>query len=141
MSAPPLDPPDELGLSLETVRRNLRDNAVFNTAFVVMNALATVVACHGLLQESPAVVIGAMVIATLLGPIFGLALALVDGDNALLRKSILTAAGGFGLSLCIALLIGVIHQDAPLTREILARTRPIWSLHSPAARRGLMPPF
>ncbi len=28
------------------------------------------------------------------------------------------------LVLCMALLIGVIHRDAPLTREILARTRP-----------------
>src|SRR3954452_7459063 len=117
MSSPPLARADEPRVSRETIRRNLRDNAVFDTAFVVMNALATVVASYGLLQDSAAVVIGAMVIATLLGPTFGLALALVEGDNRLLRKALLAAVGGVGLSLCIALFIGVIHQDAPLTRE------------------------
>src|SRR5208337_1411292 len=49
---------------------------------------------------------------------------LVDGDNGLLRKALLAEASGVVLVLCMALLIGVIHRDAPLTREILARTRP-----------------
>jgi len=52
-----------------------------------MNALATLIACYGLLENSPAVVIGAMLIALLLDPISGLALGLVDGNDALVRKA------------------------------------------------------
>ncbi len=124
MSTYLIEPPDEQCTSREAVRKDIHDNAVFSTAFLTMNALATVVACYGLLEDSAAVVIGAMVIATLLGPITGFALALVDGDNGLLRKALLAEASGVVLVLCMALLIGVIHRDAPLTREILARTRP-----------------
>ncbi len=125
MSTYLIDPPDEQCTSREAVRKNIHDNAVFSTAILTMNALATVVACYGLLEDSAAVVIGAMVIATLLGPITGIALALVDGDNGLFRKALLAEASGVVLVLCMALLIGVIHRDAPLTREILARTRPM----------------
>jgi uncharacterized hydrophobic protein (TIGR00271 family) len=124
MSTFPLSPTDELGASPEAIRKNIHDNAVFNTAFLIMNALATVVACYGLLEDSAAVVVGAMVIATLLGPITGIALALVDGDNKLLRAALLAEATGAILVLCIALIIGVTHRDAPLTREILSRTTP-----------------
>jgi hypothetical protein len=59
-----------------------------------MNALATVVACYGLFENSPAVVIGAMIIAMLLGPIAGVSLGLIDGNNPLFRKALATLAGG-----------------------------------------------
>ncbi|MFI5455056.1 MAG: TIGR00341 family protein [Isosphaerales bacterium] len=124
MSTISIEPPDEHYTSREAVRKNIQDNAVFSRAFLTMNVLAAVVACYGLLEDSAAVVIGAMVIATLLGPITGIALALVVGDNGLLRKALLAEATGVVLVLGMALVIGVIHRDAPLTREILSRTRP-----------------
>lgn len=58
-----------------------------------MNALATVVCVYGLFENSPAVVIGAMMIAMLLGPIAGVSLGLVDRNNPLLRKSLKRLAG------------------------------------------------
>ena len=57
-----------------------------------MNALAGTVASYGLLANSTATVIGAMLMATLLGAISGVALALVQRDSPLLRES-LTAKG------------------------------------------------
>ena len=119
-----LDSPDVQSKDREAVRKSIRDNAVFTTAFLTMNSLATVVASYGLLEEHAAVVIGAMVIATLLGPIIGIALALVDGDNSLLGKSLLAEAGGVILVLGISVLVGLLHRDAPLTREIISRTKP-----------------
>ena len=59
-----------------------------------MNSLSTIVACYGLIADSTAVVIGAMIIALLLGPITGVALGLVEGDNQLLRKALLTEIAG-----------------------------------------------
>jgi hypothetical protein len=61
-------PPDERA-HRQTVRKNISDGAALSAPFLIMNALATVIACCGLLQDSAAVVIGAMVIATLMGPI------------------------------------------------------------------------
>lgn len=106
------------------VRRNIAVAAQLSSPYLIMNALATVVAAYGLLSNSTAVVIGAMIIAMLLGPIMGLALALVDGDVALLRKSLIAEAVGVGLVLFIGFLIGSIHHTLPLTAEILSRTKP-----------------
>jgi uncharacterized hydrophobic protein (TIGR00271 family) len=89
-----------------------------------MNTLATTIACYGLFSNSPAVVIGAMIVAMLLSPILGVALALVDNDIALLKKSLLTLLAGVLGVVLTALVIGYIHRDVPLTDEILARTAP-----------------
>ena len=89
-----------------------------------MNGLATVVACYGSFANSPAVVIGAMIIAMLLGPIAGVSLAVVDLDNALLRRALPTLLGGFLVVYGTAFLLGLIHRDLPLTDEIYARTAP-----------------
>jgi len=76
------------------IRSNIVANSECDFAYVVMNGLATVIACYGLFSNSPAVVIGAMIIAMLLGPISGVALGLVDRDNALLRKALGTLVRG-----------------------------------------------
>ena len=106
------------------VRRTIEVNSEFDVAFLAMNALATVVACYGLFENSPAVVIGAMIIAMLLGPISGVGLGLVDKNNNLLREAVLTMAGGIAVVYGVAFIIGVIHYQFPLTDEIYARTTP-----------------
>ncbi len=89
-----------------------------------MNALAAIVASFGLLENSTAVVIGAMIIALLLGPITGLALALVDGDQSLLRKALVAEVCGVLLVLVIGFLIGKVHGAMSLGSEIMGRTAP-----------------
>src|SRR5665213_2653957 len=88
-----------------------------------MNALATVIACCSLFANSSAGVIGAMVVAMLLGPIAGVALGLNEGDR-LLWGALFSLTLGIAWILAIAMVIGLIHRDAPLTGEILARTNP-----------------
>jgi uncharacterized hydrophobic protein (TIGR00271 family) len=124
MSNPIQDAPIDPLHQKEAIGQSIRENALFTAPYVTMNALATVVACYGLLQDSTAVVIGAMIIAMLLGPISGIALGLVSGDNALLRRALLSEVGGVLVVLGIAFCIGKIHRDLPLTNEILARTSP-----------------
>jgi uncharacterized hydrophobic protein (TIGR00271 family) len=106
------------------IRRNVATAARLSPTFVIINLLATVVASYGLLANSSAVVIGAMLIATLLGPISGIALALVDANYTLLRKALTAEFAGALLVIVIAYLIGVIHRAVPLTPEILSRTHP-----------------
>lgn len=57
-------------------RVSLRSGAGFTGRYVAMNAAATLVAGFGLFENSPAVIIGAMLIAILFGPIVGIALGL-----------------------------------------------------------------
>ncbi|GFK94733.1 hypothetical protein NNJEOMEG_02580 [Fundidesulfovibrio magnetotacticus] len=71
--------------------------------------------------DSPAVIIGAMIIAMLLGPIAGVSLALVDSNTKHLLKGLATLAVGAAGVVVTALAIGVIHNDLPLTAEMLAR--------------------
>jgi uncharacterized hydrophobic protein (TIGR00271 family) len=111
-------------LNHDAVVRAIHDNARLDAAFITMNSLATIVACYGLLQDSAAVVIGAMIIAMLLGPISGIALALVNGDTSLLRRAFLTELSGVAVVIAISFVIGVVHRDIPLTAQILARTSP-----------------
>jgi uncharacterized hydrophobic protein (TIGR00271 family) len=102
------------------VRATIDSISGFDAAFVTMNALATVLACYGLFENSPAVVIGAM----LLGPISGVALGLVDANNRLLRKALATLAGGVAVVYGTAFILGLVHSTFPLTNEIYARTSP-----------------
>lgn len=106
------------------LRDTIKEGAVLTFPYIVMNALAAIVACYGLLSDSAAVVIGAMIIALLLGPIAGVALALVDGNGTLLRSALFTEAAGVVLVLAISVLIGSIHSDIPITNELLARAHP-----------------
>ncbi len=89
-----------------------------------MNVLAAVVACYGLLADSGAVVIGAMIIATLLGPISAFSLALVDGELHLQKRALLALFGGAMLVFGISFILGWINRDVPLTHEIRSRTAP-----------------
>src|SRR5438477_11363254 len=98
------------------VRANIVANSEFDAAYVVMNGLATLIACYGLFSNSPAVVIGAMIIAMLLGPISGVALGLVDQDNALLQKALGTLIGGVAVVYVTAFILGMVHHEFPLTR-------------------------
>jgi uncharacterized hydrophobic protein (TIGR00271 family) len=61
---------------------------------------------------------------SLLGPISGVALGLVDRDNALLRKALGTLGGGVAVVYGTAFVLGAVHSEIPLTAEIYARTAP-----------------
>jgi uncharacterized hydrophobic protein (TIGR00271 family) len=109
---------------LEAARERIRDGASLDTSYVAMNILAATIASYGLLANSPAVVIGAMIIAMLLGPILGLGLATVDSDARLFVNAAATLVSGAFAVMAAALIIGVVHRPAPLTGEIMARTSP-----------------
>ena len=106
------------------VRLNIQADALPSTTFFIMNALAAVIAGYGLLADSTAVVIGAMLVAMMLGPISGIALALIDARWVLLRTALSTLALGVTMIYAIGMIIGFIHLDLPITHEILTRTQP-----------------
>ncbi|MFN3961540.1 MAG: TIGR00341 family protein [Fimbriimonadaceae bacterium] len=106
------------------VRRAIVVGSKISSPYLIMNGLATAVAGYGLLANSTAVVIGAMIIAMLLGPIMGLALALVDGDTRLLRDAAVAEVIGAAMVVGIGLVLGWAHRDIQISTEILSRTHP-----------------
>jgi uncharacterized hydrophobic protein (TIGR00271 family) len=103
---------------------NIRQGARLDRTYIIMNILATIIACYGLYANSPAVVIGAMVVAMLLGPIVGIALGVVEADNVTLLKALISEGIGVLIVYLIALIIGFVQRDLLVTDEILARTAP-----------------
>ena len=91
--------------------------------YFVTVALSTVVAALGLVRDDVAVIIGAMVIAPLLGPNVALSLASALGDGDLARRAARSAVGGALMALAVAVLLGMLLTVDPEGAEILRRTR------------------
>lgn len=106
------------------VRVKIEANALPSKMYFLMNALSAIIASYGLVANSAAVVIGAMLVAMMLGPITGVALAIIDYRIPLLRKSLFTVAAGGILVIAVGFVVGLLHQGQPLTNEILSRTHP-----------------
>lgn len=106
------------------VRVRIEANALPSKMYFVMNILSAIIASYGLVTNSAAVVIGAMLVAMMLGPITGVALAIIDHRMPLLRKSLITVFLGISLVVLVGFIVGWLHKDQPLTAEILSRTQP-----------------
>lgn len=109
---------------IQAIRTEIARNAQFDKAFIVMNALAAVIASYALLADSSSGVIGAMLVAMLLSPIAGVSLSLVDGDSLLFRQSMWSLGGGIGIVIVCSLAVGLLHTDMPAGKELLSRTHP-----------------
>jgi uncharacterized hydrophobic protein (TIGR00341 family) len=109
-------------ISREEMYESVKDMAKLTRVYLGMVALSTVVAAVGLLNDSVAVIIGAMVIAPLLGPIIAQAMGTTLGDFSLMRLALRTNLAGLGLALVLSVLLGLFLQVSPLGPELTART-------------------
>ena len=82
------------------------------------------IAALGLVLNSPAVIIGAMLISPLMGPIMAAGLALAAGDLYLAIKAIANLAASISLSIVFSAFIVWLLPFHSVTGEILARTNP-----------------
>lgn len=92
--------------------------------YAFMTVMSCGIAMLGLLQDSAAVIIGAMLISPLMGPIIEFGMGLATFDFRTVRQSLRTLAVGVALALAIAILIVWLSPLQEATGEILARTRP-----------------
>jgi len=98
--------------------------AVWSGHFAFMTIASAGIAILGLLLSSPAVVIGAMLISPLMGPIIGFGFGLAVVDLADIRRSLLTAGAGILLAVLVCAFVVAISPLQTVTSEIAARTRP-----------------
>ncbi len=106
----------------EELYSSISKGAQLNANFVFFVIASVIVAAIGLLEDNIAVVIGAMVIAPLLGPNVALAFSAVLGDLEFLWRSLKINAAGLLLTLGLSLAIGFLWPVNLLSNEILART-------------------
>ena len=91
----------------------------------MMIGLAAGIAALGLLVNSPAVIIGAMLVAPLMAAIVGLGLGMIQADGKLLGLAASATVKGMLLAILMGLLAGfLLRSAAEPTSEILSRTRP-----------------
>jgi uncharacterized hydrophobic protein (TIGR00271 family) len=108
----------------------LRQQSKPNFDFFLLVLLSCTIATLGLLTNSAAVVIGAMLVAPLMSPIIGLGLASLNGDERLLRDAALSMGAGALMAMALATLITLTNNMLPfvslqeLPAEVLSRTRP-----------------
>jgi len=115
------------GLTREELHAEGFDMARPTGVFYATVVLSTIVVAIGLLRANPAVIIGAMVIAPLLGPNVALALATTLADTQLMGLSLRSNALGFVLALAITGLLGLLIRVDPASVEIARRTGVHWS--------------
>ncbi len=110
------------------VYKQVRRGARPKIDFFMMIGLAAGIAAFGLLLNSPAVIIGAMLVAPLMAAIMGIGLGLIQADIKLLRLAVSATLKGILLAIAVGVIIGLLAKYflpvAEPTPEILGRTQP-----------------
>ncbi|MGR2752847.1 DUF389 domain-containing protein [Agromyces arachidis] len=132
MSQPSYPPPPSGALN--TIE-HMRDSVFFEgpttrrkvQRFWILLTLSSVIAAAGVVGDSTATVIGAMIVAPMMLPIQGTMLATVLGDRRALTRSVLMMIGGAAAAIAIGWLVGLLAA-APITEEtnsqVAARATP-----------------
>lgn len=109
--------PERIGR--EELYENIKDNARFTRVYLTMIVLSAIVAVIGMQRANIPMIIGAMVIAPLLGPNMAIALGTTLGDIRLLRRAMFTAAIGYAVAILFSAALGfVIHQYEPFNEAM-----------------------
>lgn len=110
--------------SLGEIRADAEANRQFDLQYLVMLVLSCLIALLGLMLNSPAVIIGAMLISPLMGPILacGLALTIADGNTG--KKAAFNTLVSIAEVIIIATIATALIPLKDATPEILVRTNP-----------------
>jgi len=108
----------------EVVHKEISDGSEPALRFYILVAISTLIASFGLISNSTAVIIGAMLVAPLMTPIFGISLSLVRGEPRLLGRAARAEIVGVVAAVLMGFILGTLLGDIETTPEMLSRTRP-----------------
>ncbi len=114
----------------QEVIAELDGSAAVSQDYMMLAMLSCVIATFGLVLNSGAVIIGAMLIAPLMSPILALALALIRGDARRMLRSLVTLLIGIAIAIMVSAVLGTAVSTsefnflAELPVEVTARTSP-----------------
>ena len=107
----------------EAIRR-VKDEGGLDGRYIFMTSMSAGIAVLGLIQSSPAVVIGAMLLSPLMGPIMSAGFAIAIGDINWLKKSAWCLFYGVIAGIVLSAIITFMSPIQTVTSEIASRTRP-----------------
>lgn len=106
------------------VVERIQSSSKWDFDFIALICLSTLIAAGGLIQNSAAVVIGAMLVAPLMTPLLGAGLSLVQGNPVLLRNALQTVSRGFMVAVALSYFVGWVWPGLRLTSEMSQRGAP-----------------
>ena len=112
------------GVDHEAAIERLREESDLSGRYVFMTAMSAGIAVLGLIMSSPAVVIGAMLLSPLMGPIIGAGFALAIWDTKWMRHCARCLFAGVIAAVALSALLAWISPIQQITSEIASRTRP-----------------
>lgn len=110
------------GALRESLVQKVNKDIALDINFIVLTILSAIVATIGLNSDSVTIVIAAMVIAPLLGPILAFSLGTALGDTDLMARAAKTGLAGFIIGFGTALLMAVFMPVDLGSQELLDRT-------------------
>lgn len=108
----------------QKLHSELTHDAAWNLNYIVLTVSSCAIATFGLISNSTAVIIGAMLIAPLMLPLRALAFAALEGDFNLLRRAVLAVFGGTIIAIAFSCLIGLVTPIPSFGSEFQARVKP-----------------
>ena len=106
------------------LRESLIQESKLTQSYLVLIVSSCLIATFGLVINSSAVIIGAMIIAPLMLPLRGLSFAALEGDIKLLRKSFILIALGSMIAVASSCLVGFTINLPSFGSEVASRTQP-----------------
>ncbi len=108
----------------QQLQTDLLAESTLDSAYIILIISSCAIATLGLLSNSTAVIIGAMIIAPLMLPIRGLAFGALQADITLFRRGVIAVVVGTILAVAIAFTLGLLVGLPSYGSEVLARSRP-----------------
>jgi uncharacterized hydrophobic protein (TIGR00271 family) len=108
----------------QQLQTELLEESTLDPTYLILIVGSCIIATFGLLSNSAAVIIGAMIVAPLMLPIRGLAFGALEGDVILFRRGLISVAVGTLSAVALAWLLGSIAGISTFGSEILARSKP-----------------
>ncbi len=110
--------------TFDNVKENIAANIPFKGTNLWILIFAIFIACLGLNMNSTAVIIGAMLISPLMGPIMGIGFSVGINDPWMLKTAIKNYAFASGVGLVTSTIYFLVSPISDAYSEILARTSP-----------------
>jgi uncharacterized hydrophobic protein (TIGR00271 family) len=103
---------------------NMRRSARADVDYYAMITLAAAIASAGLMLDSGAVIIGAMLVAPLMNPILAMAHGIVQGNWYMIRRGSISTFKGIAVAVVVGTAAAAVLPEAPPTAQIMARAEP-----------------
>lgn len=109
-------------ISREELYNEVERGAALDANFALLVFLSTIVCAIGLIKSNVAVVIGAMVIAPLLGPNLAFSFGIAVGDRSMIFKAAKANAAGIALTFILSTIAGLLFTFPIVGTELTSRT-------------------